>query len=106
MIEAPPGSIAVIFVSLRTEADEAAYAAAAAEMEATVSAMPGYLGMDSARSADGVGITISYWQDEESVAGWRDHQRHAEIRGQGRAHWYDWYRVIVARIERTYAWTR
>jgi heme-degrading monooxygenase HmoA len=106
MIEPPKGSIAVIFVSLRTGVDEPGYGAAAAEMEATVKAMPGYLGMDSARSADGVGITISYWRDEESVAGWRDHQRHSEIRGRGRSHWYDWYRVIVARVDRTYAWTR
>ena len=106
MIEAPPGSISVTFISLRNGEDEPGYAAASAEMEETVRAMPGYLGMDSVRSADGVGITISYWRDEESVAGWRDHQRHSEIRGNGRAHWYDWYRVIVARVERGYAWTR
>jgi heme-degrading monooxygenase HmoA len=106
MIEPPQGSIAVIFVSLRNGADDLGYAAASAEMEATVTAMPGYLGMDSARSDDGVGITISYWRDEDSVAGWRDHERHQEIRGQGRSDWYDWYRVIVARVERTYAWTR
>ena len=106
MIDAPAGSIAVIFLSQRTAADEPGYAAASAEMEAIVKAMPGYLGMDSARAGDGVGITISYWRDEESVAGWREHARHTEIREQAREHWYDWYRVIVARAERSYAWRR
>ena len=106
MIEAPPGSIAVIFVSLRTDADEPGYAAASSEMEEAVKAMPGYLGMNSARSPEGIGLTISYWKDEESTAGWRDHQRHTEIRGEGRNRWYDWYEVIVARVERSYAWTR
>ena len=99
-------SIAVIFISQRTASDDEGYAAAAAEMEAAVSAMPGYLGMDSARGADGVGITISYWQDEEAAAAWRRHARHSEVRSEGRRQWYDWYRVIIARVERSYDWRR
>ena len=104
MLEAPEGSIAVIFVSRRNGADEPGYGAAAAEMEAAVKAMPGFLGMDSVRSPDGSGITISYWTDEECIARWRDHQRHRQVRQAGRSHWYDWYQVIVARVERSYAW--
>jgi heme-degrading monooxygenase HmoA len=106
MAERDGGSIAVIFISQRTDADNDGYAAAAAEMEAAVSAMPGYLGMDSARGPDGVGITISYWQDEASAAAWRRHARHTEVRNQGRERWYDWYRVAIARIERGYDWRK
>ncbi len=107
MIEPPPGSVAVIFISRRTDADDAGYAAAAAEMEAAVRASPGFLGMDSgARSPDGTGITICYWEDESGVAAWRAHERHMEIREEGRRSWYRWYKVIVTRVERGYVWTR
>ncbi len=107
MFEAPPGSIAVIFVSRRTPDDEVGYGAAAAEMEAAVRASPGFIGMDgAARTADGTGITICYWEDEAGVAFWREHERHTEVRAHGRSHWYDWYKVIVARVDRGYAWSR
>ncbi len=105
--EPPPGSIAVIFVSRRTAVDDEGYAEAAAEMEAAVRASPGFLAMDSAaRAEDGTGITICYWTDEAGVAIWREHERHTEVRAEGRRAWYHWYKVIVARVERGYAWSR
>jgi heme-degrading monooxygenase HmoA len=107
MIEPPKGSVAVIFVSRRTEADDAGYAEASAEMEAAVRASPGFLGMDSgARSEDGTGITICYWEDEAGVAVWRAHERHTEVRQEGRRNWYHWYKVIVTRVDRGYVWTK
>jgi len=105
--EPPRGSIAVIFVSRRTADDEPGYAEAAAEMEAAVRASPGFLSMDSAaRAEDGTGITICYWENEDGVAAWREHERHTEVRAEGRRAWYDWYKVVVARVERGYAWSR
>ena len=107
MTELPESTIAVIFVSRRTADDDLGYAAAAAEMELAVRASPGFLGMDaSARSPDGTGITICYWKDEAGVAAWREHERHTEVRQQGRASWYHWYKVIVTRVDRSYAWRR
>ena len=107
MIEPHPGSIAVIFVSRRTNLDEPGYAAAAAEMEAAVRASPGFLGMDSGlRREDGTGVTICYWEDEAGVEAWRAHERHTEVRQEGRRAWYHEYKVIVTRVERGYSWTR
>ena len=100
------GQTAVIFVSRRAEGDDAGYAAAAAEMDRLAAEQPGYRGVDSARDADGLGITISYWADEASAAAWRDHPLHAETRARGRASWYDDYRVAVGTISRSYDWTR
>lgn len=100
------GAFAVIFVSKRRPEDAEGYAAAAAEMETAVASAPGYLGHDSVSSPEGNGITISYWRDEASIAAWRAHARHAEIRREGRAHWYEQYRLIVARVERDSDWTR
>ena len=104
MIHINNGHVAVIFVSRRTGSDPAGYARAAAEMEAQVARAPGYLGHDSVGSPDGSGITISYWQDHASAAAWRAHARHSEVREQGRALWYSFYRLVVADIARAYDW--
>lgn len=106
MFTPPPGAIAVIFLSGRSDADAEGYGAAAEAMEAAASRVYGYLGIDSTRDADGVGITISWWRDEAAALAWRDDPDHARIRDRGRAIWYDWYRVIVATVDRAYGWTR
>lgn len=84
------GTIAVIFVSEVTGKDPEGYSAAAAEMVALAAAQPGYRGVDSARGADGIGITVSYWADEDAAIAWRRNARHGEIREAGRGRWYRW----------------
>ena len=106
MFNPPSGAIAVIFLSGRSEADAQGYGAAAEAMAAAASRMDGYLGIDSTRGPDGVGITISWWRDEAAALAWRDDSDHARIRDRGRSIWYDWYRVIVATVDRAYGWTR
>lgn len=101
-----PGLIVVIFQSTRTGEDAEGYAAAADAMDRLAAAQPGYRGMASARDAQGFGITVSWWADEGAAAAWRDHPEHAAIRDRGRALWYKSYRVDVARVERSYRWTR
>ncbi len=98
------GQIAVIFTSRRTDADAAGYAEAAAAMAALAARQPGYRGMESARGADGFGITISYWADEASAMAWRAHPDHARIRDAGRTRWYAEYGVRVAHVDRAYDW--
>jgi heme-degrading monooxygenase HmoA len=100
------GSVAVIFTSRRSGADEPGYAAAAAAMDALAAAQPGYLGVESARGADGVGITVSYWTDEAAALAWRAQADHAAVREHGRDRWYDWYRVEVTTVARSYRWRR
>lgn len=106
MIEIRKGNVAVIFISRRTGSDAEGYARAAAEMEQEVARAPGYLGHDSIGSADGGGITISYWEDHASAAAWRAHARHSEVRADGRERWYDWYRLVVADVTRAYDWRK
>ncbi len=102
----PKGAIAVIFVSLLRAAEDDGYEAAGARMAERAAAFPGYLGMDSARGADGLGITVSYWADEASALAWRADAEHAAIRELGRERWYAHYRLMVASIERAYEWMR
>ncbi len=106
MIEIKKGNVAVIFISRRSQSDPDGYAGAAAEMESAVVKSPGYIGHDSVSSADGAGITVSYWQDEASAAIWRSHARHAEVREEGRERWYHRYRLVVAEVARAYDWQK
>ena len=100
------GQVAVIFVSIRNDADDIGYGEAAAAMDALAAMQPGYRGVDSAREAGGMGITVSYWADDSAAIAWRHHPEHTAIREHGRARWYDSYSVIVARVERGYDWVR
>ena len=101
-----PGTIAVIFVSEVTGEDPEGYAAAADEMVALAAAQPGYRGVDSARGADGIGITVSSWADEDAAIAWRRNARHGEIREAGRGRWYRWYSLHVAAVTRSYDWEK
>ena len=100
-----PPYYAVIFTSVRTDGDNG-YAQRAEEMARLAARQPGFLGIDSARESDGLGITVSYWRDEESVKAWRDQVDHARTRAEGRARWYESYALHVARVERSYGFTR
>ena len=105
MAEDRTGQTVVLFISERNGADAAGYAAAAARMDALAAQQPGYCGMEHV--AEGaLGITLSYWADEAAAVAWRHHPEHAEARAAGRGRWYDWYRLHVADIGRSYSWTR
>ena len=99
---APP-YYAVIFTSRRTEWDPQGYAEAAQRMVELAAKQPGFLGVESARGADGLGITVSYWRDEDSIAAWKRQTDHAAIRIRGRKLWYEHFEVRIAKVERAYA---
>ncbi len=61
---------------------------------------PGYLGHESVR--DELGITISYWQDEQSIKQWKQHSEHVLARKMGRDTWYKAFKTRVAKVERDY----
>jgi heme-degrading monooxygenase HmoA len=94
-----PPYYAVIFSSLRTAGDQG-YGEMAERMLELARAQPGYLGVESARGADGLGITVSYWRDEESIARWKRHAEHLVAQARGKRVWYEAYELRVARVER------
>jgi heme-degrading monooxygenase HmoA len=100
-----PPYYAVIFTSRRTEGDRG-YGATSERMLELVAQQPGFLGVDSVRDADGLGITVSYWRDKESVAAWKKVLEHEGAQRAGRTTWYRDYAVHVARVERTAMFTR
>ena len=96
-----PPYYAVIFTSLRTDGDDA-YGATADRMVELAAQQPGHLGVESVRGADGLGITVSYWESEAAIAAWRAHAEHTIARERGRRDWYAHYELRVARVERAY----
>ncbi|NWJ40905.1 MAG: antibiotic biosynthesis monooxygenase [Geothrix sp.] len=63
---------------------------------------PGFLGVESARDAEGFGITVSYWQDEAAIANWKAHAEHAVAQRLGWDRWYAEFQLRVCRVERQY----
>lgn len=101
-----PPYYAVIFTSQRTsgEAGEISYGEMAQRMGELAAQQPGYLGVESARDGEGLGITVSYWRSLEDIKAWRAVAEHQAAREQGRAHWYRHYELRVAKVERAYGW--
>jgi heme-degrading monooxygenase HmoA len=63
---------------------------------------PGFLGIESARGEDGLGITVSYWTSEEAIRAWREQAEHRIAQQSGRRAWYAEFELRVARVERAY----
>ena len=97
-----PPYYAVIFSSRRNGHGEADYAAAADAMFELVQKQPGFLGAESARDAQGFGITVAYFDSEENIRAWRNHAEHAATRERGKREWYEHFEVRVAKVERAY----
>lgn len=101
-----PPYYAVIFTSIRTATDEG-YGAMASAMAELAAQQPGFIGIDSARDpVTGIGITVAYWRDEDSIVRWRENAKHAVARQLGREKWYEQFAVHVAKVERSYEFQR
>lgn len=96
---------AVIFTNQRSATD-AGYADMAARMVELAAQQPGFLGAESTRDAEGVGITVSYWESEQAIADWKANAEHQIAQRMGRADWYAGFEVRVARVERAYSMRR
>jgi heme-degrading monooxygenase HmoA len=101
---APP-YYAVIFTSRRNERPGDGYAETFERVYELARHQPGFLGYESAR-ADGVGITVSYWESEAAIRAWKAQADHVAAQREGRARWYDAYELRVARVERAYGFER
>lgn len=97
-----PPYYAVIFTSSLGGNDEA-YDAMGGAMVELAEQQPGYLGIETTRGADGLGITVSYWQDEASISAWKSQSQHLFAQKNGIEKWYDHYELRVAKVERAYS---
>jgi len=96
-----PPYYAVIFTAKRTAGDHG-YAVMSDRMMALALEQKGCLGAESARNADGLGITVSYWMDEASIVAWKGEARHLVAQQFGKDRWYEHYELRIAKVERAY----
>ena len=92
---------AVIFTAQRTDGDHG-YAAMADKMVDLAVQQPGYIGIESTRDETGLGITVSYWQDEAALRNWKQVSEHLLAQKLGKERWYEHYTLRVTRVERAY----
>ena len=93
---------AVVFTSIRQEDSGVDYAVAAERMLELAAMQDGFLGVESARDDQGLGITVSYWRDLESIKAWHSVSEHKNVQEMGRRLWYTHFAVRVCRVERSY----
>ena len=101
-----PPYYAVVFTSRSTGVDPTGYDAMAARMLELSAEQPGYLGVESTRDDEGLGITVSYWRDLESIQRWRDVTEHRHAQVKGREKWYESFQLRICRVEREYGFQR
>ncbi|MUP45300.1 antibiotic biosynthesis monooxygenase [Gramella sp. BOM4] len=94
-----PPYYAVIFTSILKK-DHPGYEEMAIRMEELATQQPCYLGIESARS--GIGISVSYWKDLESISNWKNQSEHLLAQELGKTKWYKSYSLRISKVERHY----
>ncbi|MFI0987922.1 antibiotic biosynthesis monooxygenase family protein [Streptomyces exfoliatus] len=100
-----PPYYTAVFTSIRPEAPEG-YSETSSRMQEIVRDIPGFLGYETARTPGGIGITVAYFRDLESLDAWRLDTEHQAAKAYGREHWYDSYSVHIGKVERSYSFER
>ncbi|WP_338897293.1 antibiotic biosynthesis monooxygenase [Streptomyces sp. TG1A-60] len=97
-----PPYYVVVFTSTRT-GDQSGYGETAERMEELVKGVPGFLGMDHARTPGGLAITVGYFRDADAIEEWRADVEHRAAQERGRSEWYERYSVRIAKVERSHS---
>ena len=97
-----PPYYAVIFTSILRKGD-LGYTQMAERMLELAAQMPGFLGVESAREE--LGITVSYWNDLESIKNWKLNSDHQTAQQLGKEKWYSAYKVRISRVDSDYAFS-
>ena len=100
---------AVVFTSRRRQdasASDDGYVEMATRMEELARQQPGFRDILTVRGTDGVGISVATFDSEQHAVAWKQHPEHLEAQRLGRERFYEWYRLEVTQVTRTYGWDR
>ena len=64
------------------------------------SEQPGFIGVESAR--EGVGITVSYWENLNTIKNWKANFEHKEAQKLGKKQWYSCFKTRICKVEHDY----
>ncbi|MHB0880975.1 antibiotic biosynthesis monooxygenase family protein [Paenibacillus sp. SEL1] len=99
-----PPYYAAIFTSERTEGD-GGYGVMGDKMVELAAQQPGFLGVESVRDHNGVGITVSYWESLDAIKNWKHNKLHKVAQEKGKSEWYKTFGLRVSKVERDYFFT-
>lgn len=97
--------IAVIFEADALPAAQDRYLQLAAQLKPLLADTPGFISIERFQSLSTAGkiLSLSWWEDEEAVAGWKRNLMHQAAQKEGRESVFAFYRIRVARVLRDYA---
>ena len=94
-----PPYYAVIFTSIKN-AESSDYEIISKKMIELVKGQKGFLGFESAQEE--VGITISYWENLQSILNWKNNFEHQEAQKLGKEKFYQTFKVRISKVEKDY----
>jgi len=97
----PDTYYAAIFTNQRSEEGADLYPLMSERMVELAQKQEGFLGLESVRGDDGLGITVSYWESRDSIIAWGKHGEHVIAKQHGRQEFYLWYQLRIAKVEQT-----
>ena len=98
--------VIVMFRSKLTPEAKDDYKAMAEEMLVRARTMPGFVDFKTFVADDGEHVSVIHWETMEGMRGWSDDVRHVVAQRMGREKWYEYFRVEVAEVARSYGFER
>lgn len=99
--------VAVIFESWPQEIHQKSYEDMIAQLRVELQKIKGFISIEKYVSASHAGkvLSLSFFEDEDSIAQWRNLALHRVAQAQGRTQFYSDYRIRVATVIRDYSMT-
>jgi len=96
--------VAVIFEAVPGEGKKDEYFSIAEKLRPELNKIPGFISIERFQSVVNPGkiLSLSFWEDEESITQWRNVEMHKQAQGQGRRSVFSDYRLRVAHVVRDY----
>lgn len=97
----------IIFEAYPHTTQKDRYFELAAQLRETLVKQPGFVHVERFQSLvdEGKILSVSCWESEEAIAGWRNHAEHLVVQAEGKAKIFDSYRLRVARVIRDYSFS-
>ncbi|MEA5105656.1 antibiotic biosynthesis monooxygenase [Pantoea sp. S18] len=97
--------IAVLFEADALPEAQERYLQLASELKPLLSDTPGFISIERFQSMSSSGkiLSLSWWEDEKSVAGWKQNIMHLAAQKEGKKSIFSFYRIRVANVFRDYS---
>lgn len=96
--------IAVLFEAEAHPDARQRYLQLAAELSPVLAEVPGFIAIERFQSLSTPGkiLSLSWWEDEDAVARWKDNLLHQTAQREGKTSIFSYYRIRVAHVFRDY----